>query len=267
MKKKLLFLLGLFITLNSISQNIERITVEGKIVVDTDDKEGVTVYNSSSNTGTITDEEGAFSIAVTVNDVVEFGALQFKDFSITITDEIIKSKQLTVILVEEVNKLDEIVILPFGLTGSLNADLESVRTYNVSLDDVYFGLDHITDFEFSADYNTKAENLAFNQYNRRVDNMLNLVNLAGFIVSQVVNINDQQNANNIEKSPFKKALDTYSINYIHVNFNIPLDQIEVFADYVENQGIDKSLLEKDKELLFLERLSVLSKSFLKANRE
>ena len=98
--------------------------------------------------------------------------LQFKDFTIAITEKVITSKRLTVILVEEINKLDEVVILPFDLTGNLNADLENVRTYNVSLDDVYFGLDHIEDFEFSADYKTKADNLAFNEYNPKVDNML-----------------------------------------------------------------------------------------------
>ena len=163
-----------------------------------------------------------------------------------------------------------VVLLPFGLTGNLNADLENVRTYNVSLDAVYFGLDHIEDFEFSADYNTKAENIAFNEYNPRVDNMLNLVNLAGFLVSQVADIDgkeltDQEKA--LNRTPFKRALEQYSANFIHINFNIPLDEIDAFADYVENEGIDVALLAKDKEVQFLERINQLGKAYLKSNSD
>jgi len=270
MKQTLLLFFSLF-TLTAFSQDVERILINGKIIVSSEDKEGVAVYNTSSNKGTITDKDGYFTITVGLNDVVEFSALQLKDFKVIISDKIINSKRLTIILVEEVNKLDEVVLLPFDLTGNLNADLENVRTYNVSLDDVYFGLDHMTDFEFSADYKTKTDNLAFNEYNPRVDNMLNLVNLAGFLVSQVVDIDkDKSNSKEekaLNKTPFKEALDKYSINYIHSNFNIPLDQVEAFTDYVEEQGVDDKLLDKDKEIQFLERINQLSISFLKAKSE
>lgn len=270
MKKIVLAIFSLF-TLLAFGQDDNRISVDGRIVVSTDDREGVTVYNTSSNKGTTTDENGEFVIKVAVNDIIEFGALQFKDFSVTITEDIIKSKRLTVILVEEVNKLDEVVLLPFGLTGNLNADLENVRTYNVSLDAIYFGLDHIEDFEFTADYKSKIDNPSFDDYHPRVDNMINIVNLAGFLVSQVVDLDKDKSATNAEKeinkTPFKEALDKYSINYIHSNFKIPLDKVEAFTDYVEEQGVDDKLLEKDKEMQFLERITQLSKSFLKLQSE
>tara|TARA_R110002033_G_scaffold21392_4_gene53146 strand:- start:10508 stop:11344 length:837 start_codon:yes stop_codon:yes gene_type:complete len=271
--KSFLLLLCCVCTLSIYSQDIERTTIDGRIVVASNDKEGVTVFNTSSNKGAITDENGTFEIAVALNDVIEFGALQFKDFSVTITNEVLESKQLTVLLVEEVNKLDEVVLLPFGLTGNLDADLENVRTYNVSLDAVYFGLDHIEDFEFTSDYKTKVDNLAFNEYNPHMENMLNLVNVAGFLMKQIINIDgvsldnikfkSEKEKQLIEKTPFKQALDTYSVNYIHTNFDIPLNQIEAFTDYVEQQGVDETLFEENKELQLLERISQLSKSFLK----
>lgn len=268
--KHILLVISCFLTISIYSQDVERFSVNGRISVASEDKEGVTVYNSSSNKGTFTDENGDFEIKVALNDILEFSALQFKDFKVTITEDIIKSKKLTVILVEEVNKLDEVVILPFGLTGNINTDLENVRTYNISLDYVYFGLDHMEDFEFSADYKTKADNLAFNENNPRVDNMLNLVNLAGFIVSQVVDIESEGKTDAekaIKRTPFKEALDKYSVNYIHTNFDIPLEQINAFIDYVENEGIDEELLAEDKEMQFLERITQLSKSFLKDKSE
>lgn len=268
--KHLTLILSFFLTISLYAQDIDRVLISGRISVASEDKEGVTVFNSSSNRGTITDENGDFEIKVALNDILEFSALQFKNFNVTISEDVIKSKNLTVILVEEVNKLDEVVILPFGLTGNIEADLENVRTYNVSLDYVYFGLDHIEDFEFSADYKTKAENVAFNENNPRVDNMLNLVNLAGFIVSQIVDIekNDKINSEKaIKTTPFKEALDKFSVNYIHTNFDIPLEQVTAFIDYVEQEGVDETLLAKDKEMQFLERITQLSKSFLKNQSE
>jgi hypothetical protein len=264
--KKIIVTLFCTFSIIAFSQDIDRITINGIIIVSAQDKEGVTVYNTSSNKGTVTDEIGEFKIDVAINDVVEFGALQFKDFTVVISEQILESKQMTVILVEEVNKLDEVVLLPFGLTGNLNADLENVRTYNVSLDAVYFGLDHIEDFQFSADYKTKAENVAFNEYNPKVDNMLNLVNLAGFLVSQVADIDGEEMTNQdkaLNKTPFKNALEQYSVNFIHVNFDIPLDEMNAFVDYVENKGVDESLLAKNKEVQFLERINQLSQSYLK----
>ena len=56
-------------------------------------------------------------------------------------------------------------------------------------------------------------------------------------------------------------------NYIHTNFNIPLDQVNAFIDYIEAQGIDEELLAEDKEMQFLERITQLSKSFLKDKSE
>ncbi len=269
--KKTLLLLFSFYAFMAFGQDRERIAINGKIIVQSQDKEGVTVYNTSSNKGATTDKDGYFKISVAVNDTVEFGALQFQDFTVVISEKIIISRRLTVILVEEVNKLDEVVLLPFDLTGNFNTDLENVRTYNVSLDDVYFGLDHIEDFEFSADYKTKAENVAFNEYNPRVENMLNVVNIAGFLLKQVVGVDMGKSKSEKEKqlnrTPFKQALDAYSINYIHSNFEIPLNRVEEFIDYVEIKGVDESLFETDNEMQLLERVSQLSKSFLKARSE
>lgn len=268
--KKIVLIIFSFFVLTAFSQEVKRTAINGKIIVSTEDKEGVTVYNSSSNKGAVTDEDGYFKIDVALNDVIEFAALQFQNFTIKISKKIINSKRLTVILVEEVNKLDEVVILPFDLTGNFNADLENVRTYNVSLDDVYFGLDHIEDFEFSADYKTKADNLAFNEYNPRVDQMLNLVNIAGFLLKQVVNFDTgskTKKEKELKRTPFKQALDAYSVNYIHTNFNIPLDQVDKFTVYVKKEGVEESFFEKNKELQLLERISQLSKSFLKETNE
>ena len=125
MRKSILFIILLFTITSAMSQNFDRVEVKGRILVDANDVEGVTVYNTSSNKGTITDENGEFKITVAINDFIEFSALQFEDFSLTIDDDILKSKTLTVFLIERINKLNEVVILPFGLSGNY------LKTWNV----------------------------------------------------------------------------------------------------------------------------------------
>jgi hypothetical protein len=71
--------------------------INGKIIVSTEDKEGVAVFNTfSSNKWTATDKDGYFSIDVALNDVIQFSALQFQDFTVTINQKIyMRSKRLT----------------------------------------------------------------------------------------------------------------------------------------------------------------------------
>ncbi len=145
MKTTLLYLFLLSPVFFVMAQNSDRIEVSGKIVVDSDDLEGITVFNTSAKKGVITDENGLFKLDVALNDIIEFRALQFQNFTVTIDENIIKSKKMTVFLVEKINKLDEILILPYDLTGNLLVDIESVKTFNPDLDAIYFGLANMND--------------------------------------------------------------------------------------------------------------------------
>ena len=97
--------------------------------------------------------------------------------------------------------------------------------------------------------------------------MLNLVNIAGFLLKQVVGVDlgnsKTEKEKQLKRTPFKQALDAYSINYIHSNFDIPLNRVDEFIDYVEKEGVDESLFNANMEMQLLERISQLSKSFLK----
>ena len=104
-----------------------------------------------------------------------------------------------------------------------------------------------------------------------MNNMIDVINLGGFLISQVIDFDSKKTKEKkeiaLEKTPFKEALDKYSINYINVNFEIPLNQVEAFIDYVEQEGVDETLLENDQELKLLESITELSKSFLKLQGE
>ncbi len=266
MKKVLLYLVLLSPVFLLTAQNVNRVEVSGKIVVNSDDLEGITVYNTSSKKGTLTDEKGLFKIKVALNDIVEFRALQFQGFTVTIDKNIIITKSMTVFLVENINKLDEIIILPYDLTGNLLVDIESVKTFNPDLDAIYFGLANMNDYEFPDDYKSKVVNVATPGTGNNIPYGLNVIGIVDLFLRPIFNSkkNKDLEVMGAEDSHdlFNKL---YSSKFLIENFNIPADKVEAFIIYVEDEGIDYSLLKSGKEFQFLEFISVKSKAFLAKN--
>jgi hypothetical protein len=239
------------------AQDVQRIEVNGRIIVDSPDIEGLTVFNASSNKGTITDEEGKFSILVTLNDRLEFSALQFENFVVVITQDIIDSNALTVVLVEEVNKLPEVIILPYGLTGNLTVDAIRAKTFNPNLDALYFGLDNLDKIDFTDDYISGVRNTAMpdNRFYYAAD----AIKIIGLLVKPL--FKSKKNRDEATLASDRDIVEKYSPEYLMDKLNIPKHQMNEFIYFVEDSGMDKTLLEDGKELQFLEYIIKKSKEF------
>ena len=239
------------------AQDVQRIEVNGRIIVDSPDIEGLTVFNASSNKGTITDEEGKFSILVTLNDRLEFSALQFENFVVVITQDIIDSNALTVVLVEEVNKLPEVIILPYGLTGNLTVDAIRAKTFNPNLDALYFGLDNLDKIDFTDDYISAVRNTAMpdNRFYYAAD----AIKIIGLLVKPL--FKSKKNRDEATVASDRDIVEKYSPEYLMDKLNIPKHQMNEFIYFVEDSGMDKTLLEDGKELQFLEYIIKKSKEF------
>lgn len=257
MKDCLVFFYVFFSILIVQAQQIERVEINGRISVDTEDKEGIVVYNQSANKGVTTDENGAFKIDVAVNDVVGFGALQFKDFIIIIDARIIESRQVSVRLVEDVNKLDEVLVLPYDLSGNINVDVNAVRTYNVDMAEIYEDEEDFDDYKFSADSQTKVDSPILNE--NRFVNGLNMVNIFRLFVNKKDKSQSKVEQILENRSPIIKR---YNAAYLETHFNIPTDLTYAFIDFVEEATYDKMLLEKKNEILLLDYLRKQSELFL-----
>ena len=252
-----LFVCSAFNVFELNAQDIQRVEIFGRIIVDSPDVEGLTVFNTSSNKGTITDEEGKFSVFVTLNDRLEISALQFKNFEVVITQDIMDSKSLTVVLVEEVNKLPEVIILPYGLTGNLTVDAIRAKTVNPNLDALYFGLDNLDKINFTEDYLTGVQNTAMS------DNQLyytaDAVKIIGLLIKPLFKSKNKDNG--AEVATDREIIEKYSPEYLMDKLNIPKQQITEFIYFVEDSGMDKSLLDEGKELQFLDYIIKKSKEF------
>lgn len=109
-----------------VGQTINRVEVHGFMYANTNDIEGVAIYNTSSSKGTITNEKGEFVLEVAENDVIEISALQFEAQTVTITKEVIESKSLKIYLEEQVNELSEVTV-GNKLTGDLLKDINNIE--------------------------------------------------------------------------------------------------------------------------------------------
>ncbi|MBU2939296.1 carboxypeptidase-like regulatory domain-containing protein [Lacinutrix sp. C3R15] len=255
-KIKLLFLL--FIGLQTtLAQTVE---IHGKIVSDALDLENINVFNTTSKKGTITNVNGEFVIQAKLKDVIKISALFFKEVTVIINDEIIKSKALTILVKEEVNTLDEVVVLTHNLTGELVVDVENADYFKpIPID---FGT--IDNLEFDDIRMNKPDNVFLKKgqlYNGF--DPIEMLKLFG------VNFKKKKKKNQIvlerDFTPIKDITEVYSRAFIHDNFKIPLASIESFYAFLQTTSYDYTLLQKENEVELLEFLLAQSKQFLKNN--
>lgn len=261
MNKAVLFFSCLMLTMVANAQTIKRVEVEGRIYADANDVEGITVFNTSSNVGTITNEKGDFILEVAVNDIVQISAIQFKAISITVGEEAVKSRRLGIHLVEQIHKLDA-VLLRSGLTGDIDADIENVTYLKPLILDM--GSMNV-DYEYYDDkvFDAKAVE---NDLKSRISKG-ELYN--GFDVKKISKLIFGKKDKSykipeyvVVEKPIELT-DVYSHEYISEMFEIPMDRVDAFIAYVDTQDLDKELLKKGNEIKCLQFLYEKSQQFLK----
>jgi hypothetical protein len=261
--KKLLPLFVFSVSFFAISQDINRENVNGQIIIEDHDIEGITVYNSSSNIGTVTNENGEFTIEVASNDLLEIRALQYQNFDVTVSKAILESKKISVFLIEEINKLDEVIVTSKGLTGHIKTDVKSVKTFNPKLDAIYFGMKNNDAYASYENNRSQIEDIGIHSRARTMINGLNIVNVVGQLLIPLFRSEvKDKSASGVPEVPGKAIKYYFGSNFLVENFNIPEHRVEEFIRYVEDETFDFDLLNYGHEIEFLEVLSKKSKTFL-----
>lgn len=96
---------------------------------------GIHVINADRGLAEITDIEGNFEISVAIGEELIFSGVQYKKRTLIITPEIFALDEITVYLEAFINELDEVVVKPHNLSGSLSSDLNNVKE-QINFDDV-----------------------------------------------------------------------------------------------------------------------------------
>src|SRR5690554_197533 len=119
----ILFLMTAFCT----AQDMERVLIDGQVNVPPgDDPSGITVFNTNTIQGTVTRDDGTYSIMVGVGDQLQFSAIQYEPFIIEITQTIIEVGELNVFVSANVTELPEVVIGAPDLSGNIEVDVRRI---------------------------------------------------------------------------------------------------------------------------------------------
>jgi len=101
--------------------------IEGRVYSKDGDVAATHVMNMTKKSATITDVNGYFTITAQLNDTLVFSAVQFKKKTMVVTKSVLESKLLYVPLEEALTELDEVIVMPYNLSGDMTKDLQRME--------------------------------------------------------------------------------------------------------------------------------------------
>lgn len=269
MKRVMLFC-AFFLALNAVGQDLDRIEVKGKIIVEKSDIEGISILNKSSKAYVFTNESGEFTIKVKQDDLLEISALQYQNITFKINKAVIDSRLLKIFLIEEINVLDEVIISSNRLTGNLTEDINlAPKEFAVKQDAYYFGIpnDYSVMKSNSANFTAAAldpsHNVGMNPERASMINGLDIINVVDLVLLPLFRseVKDKKSTG-IPEVPVESIKYYFGSDFLVQNFNIPEHRVEEFIRFVESENFDFSLLNYGHEMEFLELLNQKSVEFL-----
>lgn len=82
----------------------------------------VNIINLNKSRGTNTDGKGYFEIEASVNDTLHISYIGFQSLKVRVTNDWLKNKTTKIQLTEKAIALEEVIIMPYNLTGYLEVD-------------------------------------------------------------------------------------------------------------------------------------------------
>lgn len=267
MTKRLLLLLFIAAAPALFAQDIDRTKVSGKIhVPQGEDAEGISVYNISSQEGTITNTDGSFEIEIAENDRVQITALQYQSFTVIMDKGIVERKLMNIFMNPVVNQLEEVIVRPYDLSGNINADVKKIPTYSgikdlkLSYYNLKYGDDLEPDDQTAISINAAEEAL----YSTTLKDGANVLAILGgvgqllFPNGKKISIGELQDDQNLLSNNIQQR---FSKDFIAANFGIPEDKAVDFLFFAQENGLDQDLLKPKNEMQLMEFLFKKSKEY------
>ena len=228
MFKKIILLL----TLAQFSFSQERELIQGKVIYRNINVPAANVINNTSQTSTITNDQGEFEIFAKEGDEIIFSSVQYIIRTVKVNDEILKNKRLIVQINQRVRQLDEVVITPDDTDKFLDLKEEQFKG-----------------FDYIADKSTKIENILTD--NRQVVNGLNFVNIFKILSSLVDSKSEEEKLSILPSEALPLILEE--------NFFTDILKLEFFEvnDFLLQLDLDpkiKQLIIKKNQFLLIDYL-------------
>lgn len=254
--KAITTILFCFISVCVFSQYVERVKVIGKIFAPQDeDKEGVSIYNKTSQRGTVSDTYGNFTIALALGDVIVITALQFQTFTRTVTEGVLQNEKINILLNSNINTLDEVLLSSYNLTGILKLDAKNVAVFVAPK----FELGYSVTANFTPDRysriqgNVAQEALGYGT----MSNGINVGAILGLALRSIFPKKDRKEHIDpfaVKESQRPTLQKKYSAQYYSTTFGIPIEQIDGFLYFVTHNVATWNLLGPENEMQLLKIL-------------
>lgn len=259
MKKILLSMLLLLFGFQAFAQSSNRVTIEGTIQMpEGEDAQGISIYNTTSNRGTVTNEQGAFKIPVAAGDSLVISAIQFQEFTVVINEAVIDSRQININVNEVVNQLPEVVVSPFDLTGNVTVDITRLRVVQVPdtlnsfrVQSMYFEADA------APNYQGPPRNTALDMNYRTMEHGLNFANLVRHLLVTGRRAQAERRPVNLDTY----VRDIYSDEFFREHLDIERENITDFIYYADENGLDEEMMKEGNELDLIEFLVRQSRNY------
>ena len=222
----------LFLALTQFSFSQERELIQGKVIYRNINVPAANVINNTSQTSTITNDQGEFEIFAKEGDEIIFSSVQYIIRTVRVNDEILKNKRLIVQINQRVRELDEVVITPDDTDKFLDLKEEQFKG-----------------FDYLADKSTKIENILTD--NRQVVNGLNFVNIFKLLSSLVDSKSEEEKLSILPSEALPLILEE--------NFFTDILKLEFFEvnDFLLQLDLDpeiKQLIIKKNQFLLIDYL-------------
>ena len=266
-KKILILFFILFNVLLSMGQN--PIQLEGKVLNDSLNKAALNVYNITQGKGTITDDEGAFTIKVNLHDTISISALQFEELRFVVNSILYERKTVSFYLDIKVNDLGEIKISDSDLYGNLKLDTDSTRIYrNRTLKEL--------GFQENKNDNRTREERRYDQETSRIAYNTNphAVTLGAISINRILNAFSGKNRKLKKIAAISRLemevdqLRTSFADSIYVqDFNVPKTLIRDFVFWIVEQENNLPELQTKNWLQLFDYFAIQSNAYLIARQE
>lgn len=262
MKNNLIFFV-LLISGLAFSQKNPREILNGQVISDSLQTDNITVKNLSTNTGTITDSKGNFSIYARATDTLFFTSLSFRDVKLILNESHFTVEKIVVKLDTDVNVMEELVMT--NLTGNLAADSKRVKIKNYTPSFNSGEIIRKMNNEIRPPKESDLPNTALPQ------NMSSLTGVNFKKLYQQLAKPKPKKYNPPVKDVTPKTFQyivrqRYAVEFFTESLSIPADEIGLFLSYCDRDSETEGLLHHSRQLELTDYLVSKSAEYLKKDK-
>lgn len=248
------------------------VMLTGKVQSFNNDVSNILVVNLNSKKSTITNTLGLFTLEVKLRDLIRFSAVQYIPKEIRITETILNQNILIIDLKEIVINLNEVMVMPYNLTGEIDLDIKRLGIKPV-VTSSSLGLPN-ADVEIM----TQSERLLLEADRGKfvklatIEDKGKLAQIAGYLtLSVIINTHKIMNRLNGKTKSLKgmvsrdeniimenKIINLFSKRALSEEFGIPEDNIDAFLTFCLYQTDFSQLYEAKNTIEIWEYLKAKS---------